>query len=125
MGNPIYMLCASAYTAGDYHKLGLFKNRTYHWGYFPETKRYDDMDRLFDNKKKTNILWCGRFLDWKHPDDMIKVAMRLKNDGYTCTMNLIGTGVMEQELSDMIKFALDSKKPLSVNSIKILPFFKL
>ena len=31
---PIHMLCASAYTAGDYKKFRLFKNRTYKWGYF-------------------------------------------------------------------------------------------
>ena len=31
------MLCASAYTAKDYASLGMYKNRTYKWGYFPET----------------------------------------------------------------------------------------
>jgi len=35
---PIYMLCAGAYTASDYAKFGLFRNRTLRWGYFPECK---------------------------------------------------------------------------------------
>ena len=35
---PIYMLCASAYTPIDYARFGLFLNRTFQWGYFPEAK---------------------------------------------------------------------------------------
>lgn len=48
----IYLLCASAYTAADYSKFGLFKNKTYKWGYFPETKKYEDIEVLVKSKKK-------------------------------------------------------------------------
>lgn len=92
------MLCASAYTAGDYAKFGLFHNRCYKWGYFPETKRYPNIDDLIDRKAKATILWCGRFLDWKHPDDVIEVARRLKDAGYRFEIEMIGTGGMEQQL---------------------------
>ena len=30
----LYLLCASAFTAGDYMKIGCFKNRAFKWGYF-------------------------------------------------------------------------------------------
>jgi hypothetical protein len=93
-----YMLCASAYTAGDYAKFGLFHDRCYKWGYFPETIRYPSIDDLIDRKAKATILWCGRFLDWKHPDDVIEVAKRLRNAGCCFKIEMIGTGEMEQQL---------------------------
>ena len=39
-GKPIYMLCASGYTAPDYAKFGMYKNKVYKWGYFPECRRF-------------------------------------------------------------------------------------
>ena len=92
------MLCASAYTAGDYAKFGLFHNRCYKWGYFPETIRYPSIDDLIDRKAKATILWCGRFLDWKHPDDVIEVAKRLHEAGCCFKIEMIGTGEMERQL---------------------------
>lgn len=93
-----YMLCASAYTAGDYAKFGLFRGRCYQWGYFPETIRYANIGELIGRKEKTTILWCGRFLDWKHPDDVLEAARRLRDAGYSFRFELIGTGEMEQPL---------------------------
>lgn len=93
-----YMLCASAYTAGDYAKFGLFHDRCYKWGYFPETIRYPSIDDLIDRKAKATILWCGRFLNWKHPDDAIEVAKRLHEAGCCFKIEMIGTGEMERQL---------------------------
>ena len=103
LNKPNYMLCASAYTAGDYAKFGLFLDRTYKWGYFPETKHYEDIHALLDRKDTAQILWCGRFLDWKHPDDAIMVARRLKDDGYSFRLNFIGRGEMEPKLRRMVE----------------------
>lgn len=100
---PIYMLCASGYTAGDYAKFGLFKNKTFKWGYFPQTQIYDE--NIFNNKsttKKVSILWCGRFLRWKHPEVAIRTAQRLSKAGYDFTLNVIGMGPLEQELKQAV-----------------------
>lgn len=94
----VYLLCASAYTAGDYAKFGLFKNKTYKWGYFPETIRYDSIEDMIDRKEKNHILWCGRFLDWKHPDDALVVAKKLRDAGYSFQMSFIGGGEMDAQL---------------------------
>lgn len=99
---PIYMLCASAYTASDYAKMGLFKGKTYKWGYFPECKRYDNIDALIIPKKPREILWCGRFLDWKHPDDVLTVAKRLKNENIEFHVNIIGAGEMADTLKQFV-----------------------
>ncbi len=94
----VYLLCSSAYTAADYNKTFTFKNRAYKWGYFPETARYDNIDVLIDRKKKNSILWVARLIDLKHPELAIEIAKRLKAEGYDFNMNIIGTGVLEDDL---------------------------
>ncbi len=101
---PLYMLCSSAYTPYDCARFGNYKNRMYKWGYFPETKHYE-LDKLFERKKKNcipTILWVGRLLTWKHPDDVIQIAAKLKQEGYRFQMNLIGYGELEEKLQTMI-----------------------
>ena len=108
MSKPIYMLCASAYTAPDYAKFGLFRNRCYKWGYFPETKRYENIDALMDGKATASILWVGRLIDWKHPDDALEIARRLRQEGYRFAMSVIGNGEMERELLGQVaEYALE------------------
>ena len=92
------MMCSSAYTASDYAKFGLFKDKCFKWGYFPECKRYESIDALMNSKIKNEILWCGRFLDWKHPDDVFKIAKRLKAEDRKFHINIIGTGEMQNDL---------------------------
>ncbi len=100
----IYMLCASAYTAADYVKFGMFKNKCYKWGYFPEVKQYKDINELIAKKKKNSIIWVARFIDWKHPELALSVAERLKQDGYDFTLNMIGTGeLLGQFKADVVR----------------------
>ena len=98
----VYMLCASAYTAGDYAAFGLFRGRTFRWGYFPAVKRYESIDRLMEGKEEASILWVARYLHWKHPEDALRVAARLKKEGFRFRMDLIGTGELEDTLREMI-----------------------
>ena len=102
-GKPIYMLCASAYTAGDYRKFGLFKGRCYKWGYFPEVKRYADFVQMQAAKRPASILWAGRLIGWKHPDASILLAEKLKNAGYNFSMKIIGQGELYEDLKTMIQ----------------------
>lgn len=99
---PLYMLCASAYTAGDLAMLGSYLGRCFRWGYFPETKYYDDFSKVLEGKKNRSILWAGRLLDWKHPEKAIEIAHQLKEEGYDFQLNIIGTGPMEQQLQEQI-----------------------
>lgn len=102
-GKNIYMLCASAYTSGDYAKFGLFRNRCYRWGYFPETKHYDDVDGLVANKQRNSLVWVARYIDWKHPEIAVEIARRLKADGYAFSLDMIGNGAMLDEITRMVK----------------------
>ena len=78
------------------------KDRCYKWGYFPEVKKYDDVDSIITSKQNNSILWVGRLIDWKHPECAVEVADRLKRDGYEFELNIIGTGSMEEPLRKII-----------------------
>lgn len=99
---PIYMLCASAYTASDYAKFGLFKDKCYKWGYFPETKKYENIISLIKNKEKNSIVWVARFINWKHPEIALNIAKRLKNEGYNFCIKMIGNGKMLEEITQAV-----------------------
>lgn len=57
---PLYFCCSSAYTAADLNRYTNFKGRTFKWGYFPETKKYDVAELM---KRKLSVTSAG----WKHP----------------------------------------------------------
>lgn len=86
-----YKLCASAFAAGDHYKLHTYKDKCYKWGYFTK------VDDLFDNTypsqgDRVHILWCARFLNWKHPELPVKLAARLKQRKYEFVIDMYGTG---------------------------------
>lgn len=99
----LYLLCASAYTYGDYAKTFNFKNKAFKWGYFPEFIRYDNICEIIEQKNKNQILWCSRFIDLKHPEAAINAAEKLKNAGYKFNLKIIGTGVLESNIKSEIK----------------------
>lgn len=98
----IKLLCASAYTSADYAKFGLYRNKCYKWAYFPELKKYPYIKDLIESKKPNSILWVARLMKLKHPEAALKVAEKLKNDGYSFEMNIIGNGYLEQSMANYI-----------------------
>jgi glycosyltransferase involved in cell wall biosynthesis len=107
----LYLLCASAYTAWDVSLIGAYPNKTYKWGYFPEVKKYNVKD-LFENKNQDpiNLLWCGRFIDCKHPEKAVWVMKRLNENGFNCTLDFIGDGPIYKETRNMVtRLELDDR----------------
>lgn len=103
-----YMLCASGYTALDSHKIFAFRKKYFKWGHYIDVKQFDSIDKLIEskkekNKKKVSILWAGRFLKLKHPDMVIEVADRLKQEGYSFELSFIGSGELEGTLKHEVK----------------------
>ena len=98
-----YLLCCGAYVAYDYLKVGCFKERAYKWGYFPEVKNHN-MEALMHqkNSKTITILWTARFLHWKHPEAAIALAKKLKGNGYSFVIQIIGKGSLEDELHKLV-----------------------
>jgi glycosyltransferase involved in cell wall biosynthesis len=96
----LYMLCASAFTANDLNLVCAYPQKKFKWGYFTAVEELD-IDHITD-QKPTNcieIIWTGRFLDWKHPELAVQLAYELKKKGYSFNLNMIGAG----EQVDMIQ----------------------
>ncbi len=99
----LYMLSASAYTAYDYSRTFNFIDKCFKWGYFPEVKRYESINEVIDKKDKNSIIWVARFLSLKHPEKAIKLAQRLKAEGYNFTLKMIGNGALLEKAIEVVK----------------------
>ena len=100
---PVYFLCAGAYVAGDFKLIGAYPDKMLKFGYFPKVYEYVDVHfkRKERNDKDLSILWAGRFIDWKHPEMMIKLAEILKQDNIAFKIDMIGSGeLLEQTKAD-------------------------
>ena len=107
---PLYVLCASAYTARDLSLCGFPKTKCLKWGYFPKLKVYDNVERLIEEKstrlkhqEDVSILWVGRLIGLKHPEVAIEIAQRLKKDGINFHLSIVGTGSLFNVLESQIK----------------------
>ncbi len=98
-----YMLCASSYTKGDFRSFGLYQDKALKWGYFPEAFE-QDIGALMDKKRNDPplLLWCGRMVDWKRPDQALRLAKRLKDADIAFRMTLAGGGPMEEKVRQEI-----------------------
>lgn len=86
---PLYKLCCSAFTAKDCNNLGMFKGRCYKWGYFTDVDVNLNILSLQKNMP-ISIMWCARFLTWKHPELAVEAARVLRDKGYKFHLNMFG-----------------------------------
>jgi len=113
----VYKLCSSAYACGDHYKLYSFKNRCYKWGYFTKVEDFPfETSANFDvssEETEVHLMWCARFLRWKHPELPVRLARRLKDKGYKFVFDMYGSGVelenvkrlaSELEVTDVLRF---------------------
>ena len=93
---PLYMLAASAYTANDVYAIGAYKNKCFKWGYFTQVdsdlKVEAPQNLGVSTSEITPLMWCSRFLKWKHPELPVLLAQRLKEDGYKFVIDMFGSG---------------------------------
>lgn len=91
-----YSLCASAFSKDDFEKLHIFRGKNYKWGYFTkvdESYKVEAPKLDASTSEITPLMWCARFLKWKHPELPIQLAARLKADGYKIVIDMFGSGV--------------------------------
>lgn len=102
---PVYALCASAYAAGDFAKMFSFRGKCYKWGYFTQVEELEGIQELRNSEiqERTRILWCGRFIGWKHPEVMVDLAKKLREAKANFEINMIGDGVLKESIEQKIK----------------------
>lgn len=95
------LLCASAFASYDYNMIGAFKGVCYKWGYFTEVP-----DEIIVKRESAStgikMMWCSRFLDWKHPELVIYLAKRLKEKGYSFSIDMYGSGMYLEQSKKMV-----------------------
>lgn len=100
--NNLHLLCASAYAAKDYRRVGCFKGRAYKWGYFtPVPNKYESVNGKSTDEETIRLMWCSRYIDWKHPEMPIKLAARLKNEGYRFQIDMFGEGELYEPMKKL------------------------
>ncbi len=116
--SPVYLLCAGAYVASDFHIIRAYPGKMFRWGYFPETRRYD-MEALLAGKgygqgRIPYLLWAARMIDWKHPELAVETARFLNEKGMDFHMDIIGDGEMRRDVEELLqRYGLEEKVSLS------------
>lgn len=113
----VYKLCSSAFACNDHYKLHSFKDKCFKWGYFTKVEDFPlETAANFEvssGETEVHIMWCARFLHWKHPELPVMLAKRLKNKGYRFVLDMYGSGVeledtrnlaSELEVLDAVRF---------------------
>lgn len=96
-----FLLAASAYTAWDTYRIFAFNNHRFKWGHFIEVNCPKNRSHKADDGK-VHLLWVGRFLKLKHPDYSIRIAKKLKEQGVKFVLDIIGSGVEEENMRQLI-----------------------
>lgn len=111
---PVYLLCAGAYVASDFHIVRAYPGKMFCWGYFPQTMHYNVekllQDKGYRRQEETEnvdvpvlpyLLWAGRMIDWKHPELAVETARNLKEKGFSFHMDMVGDGDLRQEMEKL------------------------
>lgn len=99
----LFMLCASAFTAGDYGLGFAYRNKCFRFGYFPRLNIFDIEESLNERKnKRIKLIWVGRFLKLKHPENAVLLAAYLMKKGYDFQLNMVGSGAEEEKIRNLI-----------------------
>ena len=106
----VYLLCAGAYVPSDFSIVKAYTNKMYRFGYFPEFKEFskEQLKKMHiwgekKNEEEIQIVWAGRFIPLKHPEFAIKLAEKLKEQGYRFHLHMVGGGELENELKQQAK----------------------
>ena len=111
-----YLLPQSEYAAKDFKFLGLCKNRIYNWGYFPEVSSHPAVENYFP-KGKINIFWCGRFLNWKRVDVLVKAFKIVTLKYSNVHLTLLGQGDCKDEIKTLSEKLLLSESITFMESV--------
>lgn len=112
----VHFLTISHWCARDLAFLHTCKGKTWQWGYL--TRMSSECPPSRENGK-LRIVWCGRMLQWKRVDLLIKAVAILPDDVKSmCDITLIGNGPEESNLK---KLAQDNGL---MGFITFVPFMK-
>lgn len=95
---PLYKLCCSAFAAEDHRKLGMYDGKCFKWGYFTENKNEKLENKIPDNTAPLRLMWVARYIPWKHPEMIIRLAYSLRDRGHRFHIDMYGDGVLFERI---------------------------
>lgn len=99
----VYLLCAGAYTASDFHLIGAYPGKMFRWGYFPGTRVYSEEEfAALKRDGPLQIVWAGRFIPLKHPEYVVRLAKCLRERGFGFGAHMLGSGELEDEIKRQV-----------------------
>ena len=125
-----FLLSAGAYVPNDLNMLGAYKDKCFKWGYFTkvdENFEFEAFSLDASSSESTPLMWCARFIDWKHPELPIKLAARLKKDGYKFNLDMFGGGeelektkrlAKQLEVEDCVHFCGNHPNEVILNEMR-------
>ena len=102
---PVCLLCAGAYVASDFHLVRAYPGKMLRFGYFPETKHYEEaeLEAMKEKDGKVHIVWAGRFMPLKHPEFAVRIGEELFMEGKAFHIHMAGSGELEEELKRQVE----------------------
>lgn len=129
LSNPNYrILCHSAYMANDMQFCDLsYHEKCYKFAYFTNIEE-TDIDQVIKSRRKDRLqmVWCARFIDWKHPELPVLLAKRLVDSGRkNFEIQMIGADTMplwSKTKDDIKKYGLQDNVVLTggVKNVEVL-----
>ena len=99
----IKVLCCSAFMPNDLYRVQAFRDKCYKWAYFTKSDAFD-IDEVLASRpsEKISIMWCARFISWKHPEMVVEAAKILRAKGYNFGIDMYGGGELLDEIKKSI-----------------------
>jgi glycosyltransferase involved in cell wall biosynthesis len=96
-----HVLAIGAYCPWDFHRMRLFRNRIWTYGYFVNVPTAPPSPRVI---QPVQILWAGRLVKLKRVEVLIKACKILKEKGLDFRLKIIGDG---PESNSIISLVMD------------------
>ena len=94
-------LSLSGYTAFDLDQIDFCANQTYEWAYLTKPLSEKTIDCIVGSV--VQIVFVNRFIEWKHPETVLKLASYLKKHDYKFMIHIIGDGILYEKIKEEIK----------------------
>lgn len=98
--SKLHYLAQGGYASKDIQFFTKFNNRIWNFGYFTDVKSTTSILR---DSNKVSVLWCGRMLDWKRVDVLVKAFREVIKEHPHCHLTLVGDGDEKEKLQILAK----------------------
>lgn len=98
-----FFLAQGEFAATDFASLGIFKGKAFNFGYITNVEEHPYKAEVQLPKRKTNILWCGRFLSWKRVDKLVQAFINLSQRQTDIHLTIVGNGPMRKQVEKLVQ----------------------